>query len=58
MTNDHLYDWACTQFKKFDGNVDRQEKYALIIATSLQTKVLGGLSAAAAQMAKLVVRAV
>jgi hypothetical protein len=44
MDNDQLYKWACDWFKKFDGNIDRQEKYAEIMAVCMQTRVLSGLS--------------
>ena len=45
MDNDQLYQWACAQFKQFEGiNVDKQEKYAVIMATCMQTRVLNGLS--------------
>ena len=45
MDNDQLYQWACAQFKQFEGiNVDKQEKYALIMAMTMQTRVLNGLS--------------
>ena len=41
-----LLAWASERFltfKKID-NVDKQEKYALIMATCMQTRVLNGLS--------------
>jgi hypothetical protein len=44
MDNDQLLAWANSQFKLFSGNIDRQEKYAVIMATCMQTRVLSGLS--------------
>ena len=44
MDNDQLYRWASDMFKLFEGNIDRQEKYAVIMATCMQTRVLNGLS--------------
>ena len=45
MDNDQLYQWACAQFKIFDGiNVDKQERYASIMATCMQTRVLSSMS--------------
>ena len=46
MDNDQLLAWANERFltfKKID-NVDKQEKYAIIMATAMQTRVLNGLS--------------
>ena len=44
MDNDQLYKWSSDMFKLFEGNIDRQEKYAVIMATAMQTRVLNGLS--------------
>ena len=46
MDNDALLVWANAQFVHFKNvdNLDRAEKYASIMATCMQTRVLNGLS--------------